>query len=64
MAALRAKTAEDQEQLVALAGELRGLEDQLGRLLELERKVRVIADLPAALPEADAPAQLGDARNG
>jgi murein DD-endopeptidase MepM/ murein hydrolase activator NlpD len=64
VAALRAKTAEDQEQLVALAGELRGLEDQLGRLLELERKVRVIADLPAALPEADAPAQLGDVRKG
>jgi murein DD-endopeptidase MepM/ murein hydrolase activator NlpD len=64
LAALRAKTAEDQEQLVALAGELRGLEDQLGRLLELERKVRVIADLPAALPEADAPSQLGDARAG
>jgi murein DD-endopeptidase MepM/ murein hydrolase activator NlpD len=64
VAALRAKTAEDQEQLVALAGELRGLEDQLGRLLELERKVRVIADLPAALPEADAPSQLGDARAG
>ena len=59
LAALRAKTAEDQEQLAGLARDLRGLEDQLGRLLELERKVRVIANLPAALPEAAAPAQLG-----
>jgi murein DD-endopeptidase MepM/ murein hydrolase activator NlpD len=64
VAALRAKTAEDQEQLAGLARDLRGLEDQLGRLLELERKVRVIADLPAALPEAHAPAQLGDTRAG
>jgi murein DD-endopeptidase MepM/ murein hydrolase activator NlpD len=62
VAALRSKTAQDQEQLVDLARDLRGLEDQLGRLLELERKVRVIADLPAALPEADAPAHLGGAR--
>ena len=64
VAALRAKTAADEEQLVGLARDLRGLEDQLGRLLELERKVRVIADLPAAIPEAHTPAQLGDARPG
>lgn len=62
--AMRSKTSADQQQLAALAAQLRVLEEKLARLAEFERKVRVIADLPAALPEADAPAQLGAARAG
>lgn len=61
VAAMRAKTAADQEQLAGLAGELKALEEKLGRLEEFERKVRVIANLPAALPKAVAPTQLGAA---
>jgi len=61
VAAMRAKTAADQEQLAGLASELKALEEKLGRLEEFERKVRVIANLPAALPKAVAPTQLGAA---
>jgi murein DD-endopeptidase MepM/ murein hydrolase activator NlpD len=62
VAAMRAKTGHDQQTLAHLAQELRTLEEKLGRLVEFERKVRVIADLPAALPETDAPSQLGASR--
>ncbi len=58
--ALREETARDQQRLVAIARELRALETQVGELLEFERKIRMIADLPASLPETDAPARLGD----
>jgi murein DD-endopeptidase MepM/ murein hydrolase activator NlpD len=61
VAAMREKTAADRAELAALAGELRALEERLARLAEFERKVRVIADLPAALPRAEAPARLGAA---
>jgi len=61
VAGMRAKTAADEAQLAALADELRALEERLLRLAEFERKVRVIADLPAALPTTAVPARLGAA---
>jgi hypothetical protein len=61
LAGLRAKMEQDQAELTALAGSLEALEAKLQHLSEFERKVRVIADLPAALPETHVPAQLGAA---
>lgn len=59
VAAMRAKTAEDEVRLVGMAEELKSLEAGLERLREFERKVRTIADLPAALPEVQKPAVGG-----
>jgi murein DD-endopeptidase MepM/ murein hydrolase activator NlpD len=58
--ALRHETARDQQRLVAIAREIRALETQVGALVEFERKIRLIADLPASLPEAHPPARLGE----
>jgi murein DD-endopeptidase MepM/ murein hydrolase activator NlpD len=60
---LRQQTAQHRGELDTLAGELASLEEEFGRLWEFERKVRVIADLPGAMVEAevadDAAAGLG-----
>jgi len=50
---LRQQAAGHRDELDGLAGELTSLEEEFGRLLEFERKVRVIADLPGAMLEAD-----------
>jgi hypothetical protein len=52
---LRVKTAQHRGELDTLAGGLASLEEEFGRLWEFERKVRVIADLPGAMVEAEAP---------
>jgi len=52
---LRQQTAEYRGELDTLAGELASLEEEFGRLWEFERKVRVIADLPGAMVEAEVP---------
>ena len=49
--AMRERTAADEVRLIELAGQLHGLEEQLGHLQEFERKVRLIANLPSAIPE-------------
>jgi murein DD-endopeptidase MepM/ murein hydrolase activator NlpD len=46
-------------QLSELGSEVGGLAEELERLRELERKVRVIANLPGAMQEARVPAQPG-----
>jgi murein DD-endopeptidase MepM/ murein hydrolase activator NlpD len=48
---MRERTAADEVRLIELAGQLHGLEEQLENLQEFERKVRVIANLPSAIPE-------------
>jgi murein DD-endopeptidase MepM/ murein hydrolase activator NlpD len=52
---LREQTAEQRGELDELGGGLASLEEEFARLLEFERKVRVIADLPGALVEAEIP---------
>lgn len=49
---LRAETRRHRENLLSLSEDLTGLEQELARIQEFERKVRVIADLPAAMAEA------------
>lgn len=56
---LRAETARQHGELVALGGEVGGLASELERLRELERKVRVIANLPGAMREARVPEPAG-----
>jgi murein DD-endopeptidase MepM/ murein hydrolase activator NlpD len=54
---LRGEAARHETELSGLASSVNGLEGELERLREFERKVRVMADLPTALvetPEADA----------
>jgi len=53
--ALRAEAVRQQGELVTLGGEVGGLSLELERLRELERKVRVIANLPGAMREARVP---------
>jgi murein DD-endopeptidase MepM/ murein hydrolase activator NlpD len=50
---LRQQTARHRGELDNLAGGLASLEEEFARLLEFERKVRVIADLPGAMVEAE-----------
>ena len=52
---LRQQTAQQRGELDSLAGGLASLEDEFARLWEFERKVRVIADLPGAMVEAEVP---------
>lgn len=61
---LRAKSNSDRSELAALAGSLSAVEEKLARLSEFERKVRVIANLPAKLPETSLPVRLGAAERG
>lgn len=53
--ALRAETAEQREQIAQFAEKMQELDTRFARLNEFERKVRVIANLPAAVAETDAP---------
>jgi murein DD-endopeptidase MepM/ murein hydrolase activator NlpD len=52
---LRQEAAQHRGELDTLAGGLASLEDEFGRLWEFERKVRVIADLPGTMVEAEVP---------
>src|SRR5262245_12301342 len=56
---LRADTVRQQSELTTLGGEVVGLAAELERLRELERKVRVIANLPVAMREARVPDPAG-----
>jgi murein DD-endopeptidase MepM/ murein hydrolase activator NlpD len=64
VAAMRAQTTRDQAELASLARKVATLDEKLGGLSAFEQKVRVIADLPAALPQAAIPEQLGARRVG
>jgi murein DD-endopeptidase MepM/ murein hydrolase activator NlpD len=61
---LRQQTARQRGELDGLAGGLASLEDELARLWEFERKVRVIADLPGAMVEAGLPEEDTAGRGG
>jgi hypothetical protein len=56
---LREEAKRHQGELATLGAEVGGLSDELERLRELERKVRVIANLPGAMREARVPEQPG-----
>lgn len=56
---LREEAKRHQGELATLGSEVVGLADELERLRELERKVRVIANLPGAMREARVPEQPG-----
>jgi hypothetical protein len=56
---LRAEATRHQSELSALGGEVGSLAGELERLRELERKVRVIANLPGAMREARIPDPAG-----
>jgi hypothetical protein len=57
--ALRADTQRQHAELVSLGGEVGSISLELDRLRELERKVRVIANLPGAMREARVPEPAG-----
>jgi murein DD-endopeptidase MepM/ murein hydrolase activator NlpD len=59
VAVLREEAKRHQTELTTLGSEVGGLSDELERLRELERKVRVIANLPGAMREARVPEQPG-----
>jgi murein DD-endopeptidase MepM/ murein hydrolase activator NlpD len=59
VAVLREEAKRHQGELAELGSEVGGLADELERLRELERKVRVIANLPGAMREARVPEQPG-----
>jgi murein DD-endopeptidase MepM/ murein hydrolase activator NlpD len=61
---LRQQTAQQRGELDSLAGGLASLEDEFARLWEFERKVRVIADLPGAMVEAEVPEDAAAGRGG
>jgi murein DD-endopeptidase MepM/ murein hydrolase activator NlpD len=52
---LRQQATQQRGEIDALAGGLASLEEEFDRLWEFERKVRVIADLPGAMVEAEIP---------
>ena len=60
---LRAQTVEQQGELTLLASQVGELSSEFGTLRELERKVRVIANLPGGVDEAKVPEVL-DGRGG
>jgi murein DD-endopeptidase MepM/ murein hydrolase activator NlpD len=53
--ALRAETAQQRDQIAEFTTKMEQLDTRFARLNEFERKVRVIANLPAAVTEADGP---------
>jgi murein DD-endopeptidase MepM/ murein hydrolase activator NlpD len=59
VAELREEAKRHQGELATLGSEVGGLSDELERLRELERKVRVIANLPGAMREARVPETPG-----
>lgn len=56
---MRTEAAKQNEELERLRGEVSGIAQQFERIRELERKVRVIANLPAAVHEARTPTPGG-----
>jgi murein DD-endopeptidase MepM/ murein hydrolase activator NlpD len=56
---MRAETKRQREEIDALKGDLGGIAQQFEEIRELERKVRVIANLPAAVREARVPSVAG-----
>lgn len=56
---MREQTAADELKLLDLAGQLQGLEQQLLQLREFERKVRLIAHLPSAIPQVETTEAVG-----
>ncbi len=61
---LRGETRRHRENLMELTQDVSELEQALARIREFERKVRVIADLPAAMTEVSAPDALEPAEAG
>ncbi|MDX1650838.1 MAG: hypothetical protein R3263_13380, partial [Myxococcota bacterium] len=62
--ALRAESAAHQQDLERLGAQVGALEAEFGRLQELERKVRVIANLPGAILAAQVPEAVGAGQGG
>jgi len=56
---MRAETKRQREEIDALKGDLGGIAQQFEEIRELERKVRVIANLPAGVREARVPTDAG-----
>jgi murein DD-endopeptidase MepM/ murein hydrolase activator NlpD len=56
---MRAETSRRRAELEALKAEIGGLSQQFEAIRELERKVRVIANLPAAMRETRVPSDAG-----
>ncbi|HEU4430267.1 MAG TPA: peptidoglycan DD-metalloendopeptidase family protein [Myxococcota bacterium] len=56
---MRAETKRQREEIDALKGDLGGIAQQFEEIRELERKVRVIANLPAGVREARVPSDAG-----
>lgn len=56
---MRADAKRQRDELEALRGQVGGISQQFEEIRELERKVRVIANLPAGMREAHAPAGGG-----
>jgi len=50
---LRVEAVQQQESLQGLSGQLGSLEENFEKIREFERKVRIIADLPGAMTEAE-----------
>lgn len=63
LSGLRQETAAQRDRLAALDATVARLQDRLDRVRELERKVRIIADLPQVSEQTVAPAGLGGGRD-
>jgi murein DD-endopeptidase MepM/ murein hydrolase activator NlpD len=61
---MRAEAARQHEELESLRGQVSGISQQFEEIRELERKVRVIANLPDAFPEAHSPSLRGQGGAG
>jgi murein DD-endopeptidase MepM/ murein hydrolase activator NlpD len=61
---MREEAARQHEELEALRGRVSGITQQFEEIRELERKVRVIANLPDAVPEARTPSLRGQGGAG
>jgi murein DD-endopeptidase MepM/ murein hydrolase activator NlpD len=61
---MRSEAARQHQELEALRGQVSGITQQFEEIRELERKVRVIANLPDAVREARTPSQRGQGGAG
>ena len=64
VAKLRAETAAQREEILALSQDVATAEGELERLDDFERKVRIIANLPATLAQTQEPPGEVEARGG
>jgi len=64
VARIREQAARQHEELETLRGQVGGIAQQFEEIRELERKVRVIANLPSAVREARTPIQRGQGGAG